>query len=72
MDTTLFARTTDQEQWKNGFGMAFTGARGQNEDDGAFKIYDWAAGGLPPNNTANVLSRRCATPSPPFTSPVPS
>jgi len=55
MDTTIFARQVDQEQWTHGFGMAFTGARGQQEDDGAFKIYEWAYGSLPPNNTANVL-----------------
>jgi hypothetical protein len=55
MDTTIFARQVDQEQWTHGFGVAFIGARGQQEDDGAFRIYDWAYGGLPPNNTANVL-----------------
>ncbi|HET6662882.1 MAG TPA: ABC transporter substrate-binding protein [Acidimicrobiales bacterium] len=55
MDTTIFARQTDVNQWQNGFGIALTVALGKPEDDGAFKIYDWAYGGLPPNNTANVL-----------------
>jgi hypothetical protein len=55
MDTTLFARQTDVEQWKNGFGIALAGARGVQETNGAFRIWDWAYGGLPPNNTANVL-----------------
>ncbi|MGH9286768.1 MAG: hypothetical protein ACRD0V_00470, partial [Acidimicrobiales bacterium] len=55
MDTTLFARQTDVEQWKNGFGIALPGARGAQETNGAFRIWNWAYGGLPPNNTANVL-----------------
>jgi Periplasmic binding protein len=55
MDTSIFARQTDTSQWKNGFGIALTGARGEQKTNGAFQIYDWAYGGLPPNNTANVL-----------------
>jgi hypothetical protein len=55
MDTSLFARQTDVEQWRNGFGIALPGARGAQETNGAFRIWDWAYGGLPPNNTANVL-----------------
>jgi hypothetical protein len=56
MDTSLFARQTDVQQWKNGFGIALTGARGAQETNGAFRIWDWAYGGLPPNNTANALN----------------
>jgi hypothetical protein len=56
MDTSLFARLTDVQQWKNGFGISFIGARGVQETDGAFRIWDWAYGGLPPNNTANLLN----------------
>jgi hypothetical protein len=55
MDTSLFARRTDVDQWKNGFGIALPGARGVQETNGAFRIWNWAYGGLPPNNTANVL-----------------
>jgi hypothetical protein len=56
MDTTIFARLTDTEQWSHGFGVSFVGARGAQETNGAFRIWDWAYGGLPPNNTANVLN----------------
>jgi hypothetical protein len=56
MDTSLFARQTDMEQWKDGFGISLIGARGAQETNGAFRIWDWAYGGLPPNNTANVLN----------------
>ena len=55
MDTSLFARRTDVDQWKNGFGIALPGARGVQETNGAFRIWNWAYGDLPPNNTANVL-----------------
>jgi hypothetical protein len=56
MDTALFARQTDVQQWKNGFGVALTGARGAQETNGAFRIWDWAYGGLPPDNRANILN----------------
>lgn len=55
MDTTIFARLVDGDQWQNGFGMSLTAARGEQETNGAFRIYDWAYGELPPNNTANVI-----------------
>jgi hypothetical protein len=55
MDTTIFARQTDQQQWKNGFGISLVGARGEQKTNGAFQIWDWAFGGEPPSNTANVL-----------------
>ena len=54
-DTTVFARLTDMEQWSHGFGISAVGARGTLEDSNAFRIYQWAYGTLPPNNTANVL-----------------
>ncbi len=55
MDTTIFARGADPEQWKNGFGISLPSARGERSTNGAFRIWDWAYGGSPPNNTANVL-----------------
>jgi hypothetical protein len=55
MDWSLSARQTDVEQWKNGFGISESGARGAQETNGAFRIWDWAYGGLPPNNRANLL-----------------
>ena len=55
MDTTLFARRTDGDQWQNGFGMSLVGARGATETNGAFQIYEWAYGTEPPNTNVNVL-----------------
>jgi hypothetical protein len=55
MDTTIFGRLTDQQQWQHGFGVSAVSARGERSTNGAFEIWDWAYGGSPPNNTANVL-----------------
>jgi hypothetical protein len=56
MDTALFARQTDVDQWKNGFGISLIAARGAQETNGAFRIWDWAYGGQPPHNGANLLN----------------
>jgi hypothetical protein len=55
MDTTLFARQTDVSQWKNGFGIALIGARGERSTNGAFQIHEWAYGEPPPHTSANVI-----------------
>jgi ABC-type branched-subunit amino acid transport system substrate-binding protein len=55
MDTTMFARQTDAEQWRNGFGMSLNGARGEQSTNGAFQIYEWAYGTEPPNSNVNVF-----------------
>ncbi|HET6951115.1 MAG TPA: hypothetical protein VFI47_12105 [Acidimicrobiales bacterium] len=55
MDTTLFARRTDVDQWKNGFGMSLIGARGERSTNGAFQIHEWAYGEPPANTNANVF-----------------
>jgi hypothetical protein len=61
MDTTLFARQTDVSQWKNGFGMALIGARGERSTNGAFQIYEWAFGREPQNNTVNAFEPQLRT-----------
>jgi hypothetical protein len=55
MDTAIFARLTDQQQWKNGFGISGLAARVPQDENNAFKIYQWAYGTMPPNNTANII-----------------
>ena len=62
MDTTLFARQVDFEnQWQNGFGMALIGARGERSTDGAWRIYEWAFGKEPANNTVNIFENYVRT-----------
>jgi hypothetical protein len=55
MDTTIFGRQTDPEQWQNGFGMSLVGARGEQSTNGAFLTYEWAFGREPANTNVNVF-----------------
>ncbi|HEX8803932.1 MAG TPA: hypothetical protein VF743_07055, partial [Acidimicrobiales bacterium] len=55
MDTTIFARLTDQEQWSHGFGVSYNSARGDRDTTDPWHIYEWAYGHEPPNNTVGVL-----------------
>ena len=55
MDTTVFGRLTDGEQWKNGFGVSTTPARGELEATESYEIYDWAYGAAPPHNAFRIF-----------------
>jgi hypothetical protein len=61
MDTTLFARQTDVDQWQNGFGMSLIGARGERSTNGAFQTYEWAFGREPANTSVNVFEPQLRT-----------
>jgi hypothetical protein len=54
-DTTILARQTDQEQWSHGFGMALNAARGERSTEDAWRLYEWAYGSPPDNNTVGVI-----------------
>jgi hypothetical protein len=43
------------DQWKNGFGLGFTPARGERSTQEAWRLYEWAYGEPPANNTVRVL-----------------
>ena len=47
-DLTAFARTYDQQQWANAFGVTHGAARVTPEDSGYFALYEWYAGEAPP------------------------
>jgi hypothetical protein len=53
-DTAFFARMMDGEQWSHGFGMSLIGGRGARETGDSWRIYRWAFGEDPPNNTVSV------------------
>jgi hypothetical protein len=55
MDTTVLARLTDGEQWKNGFGVSTVPARGALETTEAYRVYDWAYGEAPPHNAFRIF-----------------
>ncbi len=47
VDTNVFARTYDQEQWQHAFGLTALAARVDNETAGARFLYEWFYGELP-------------------------
>jgi hypothetical protein len=48
VDTTVFARTYDQEQWQHAFGMSDGVARTSREVAGYYFLYRWFFGETPP------------------------
>jgi hypothetical protein len=46
-DTTIFARTYDQTQWSNAFGLSFLTARSPQESGAAYKTHMWHHGRPP-------------------------
>jgi hypothetical protein len=51
IDTTVFARTYDQEQWSHAFGPSSLFARGLPESSYAYYLYEWYRGEPPPADT---------------------
>jgi hypothetical protein len=48
IDTTAFARTYDQQQWANAFGISSLSARVTRSEGGAYALYEWFHGEPPP------------------------
>jgi len=48
VDTAAFARTYDQQQWANAFGISNLSARVRREVSGSFANYEWFHGERPP------------------------
>lgn len=55
-DTSIFARSYDQEQWAHAFGVALTPGRVPQNINAAYSLYQWFHGSPPPNNTYGVIS----------------
>ena len=56
VDTNVFSRTYDQEQWANAFGISYSGVQTPRELDSAYAIYEWYHGEPPPaDDSAGVL-----------------
>ena len=49
-DTAVFARSFDQAQWANGFGIGLTSLRGEDATSDSWGLHDWAYGTEPANN----------------------
>jgi hypothetical protein len=55
-DIALFARTYDQQQWMNAFGVQLSGGPEEEEIDAYYALYPWFHGTPPPNNTYGVIA----------------
>lgn len=55
-DTTLFARTYDQEQWQHAFGISYLSARAPEEEGDAYRLHEWHHGRAPQaENTYGII-----------------
>jgi len=62
VDTTVFARTYDQEQWAHAFGVVTGAARGNPDNQGTGFVYEWYFGEEPPAaDTVALLSAQLTT-----------
>ncbi|HEX5097422.1 MAG TPA: hypothetical protein VFX21_15445, partial [Acidimicrobiia bacterium] len=55
MDTTIFGRRTDQDQWSHMIGISLPTARGQREQSDSYLSYQWYYGKEVPVNSQAVL-----------------
>jgi hypothetical protein len=56
VDTTVFARTYDQQQWVHAFGVSYLPARGVQVTNDAYNLYLWQYGHKPPSNIYSVTN----------------
>jgi hypothetical protein len=55
-DSTTFARTFDQEQWRHAFGLSFLPPAAPPEVTPAYRLYDWYHGSPPPADDSLILT----------------
>ncbi len=55
MDTTIFGRQTDQQQWSNMIGISLGAARAERELGDSYVVYEWYYGTEPPVNSQAVV-----------------
>jgi hypothetical protein len=55
-DTSIFARTFDQDQWSHAIGVALVPGRTPESLDQTRQLYEWFHGSPPPNNTYGVIN----------------
>jgi ABC-type branched-subunit amino acid transport system substrate-binding protein len=56
VDTAIFGRTYDQQQWAHAFGVQLTPGRTNEAVDITRALYEWFHGSSPPNNTYGVIN----------------
>lgn len=55
-DSSVFARTFDQEQWSHAFGLSFLPPKASPEVTPAYRLYDWYHGEPPPADDSLILT----------------
>jgi Periplasmic binding protein len=55
-DSTVFARTFDQEQWRHAFGLSFLPPSAPPEVTPAYRLYEWYHGTPPPADDSLILT----------------
>jgi hypothetical protein len=55
MDTTIFGRRVDQDQWSHMIGISLPTARGEREQSDSYVVYQWYYGKEVPVNSQAVL-----------------
>jgi hypothetical protein len=55
MDTTIFGRLTDQDQWSNMVGISLPAARAERELGDSYRVYEWYYGTEPLVNSQAVV-----------------
>jgi hypothetical protein len=55
IDTAIFSRTYDQEQWQHAIGLNLSGGRVNEEANQTRALYEWYTGRDPENNTYGVI-----------------
>jgi hypothetical protein len=55
-DTSVFARTYDQDQWSHAFGLQLTPARVVQAKNQAFTVHQWYYGAKPPSDKSYAIT----------------
>ncbi len=57
LETAVFGRTMDQEQWQHAFGLSLPAARGDQNAQQTYLLYQWQYCKAPPSNVYTVHSQ---------------
>jgi hypothetical protein len=61
VDTAVFGRRYDQEQWKHAFGISLPATRADQESQESFAFYQWGYAEDPPSNLYTIINADVGT-----------
>jgi len=56
VDTTVFGRRYDQQQWQHAFGIGLPATRADQASQESFAMYQWGLGEKPPSNLYSIIN----------------